>query len=47
VKLLLARGANVNAKVQAEQELRSPLSMAKKHRHAAVVAVLLAAGAKE
>jgi TonB family protein len=52
VKLLVARGADVNARAWAERALeppsgewRMPLSMARKGRHEAVVAFLLAAGA--
>jgi bla regulator protein BlaR1 len=54
VKLLVARGANVNLGVwvdqsyrRSEREWRSPLSMARKGRHASVVELLLAAGAHE
>ncbi|MGH9836522.1 MAG: TonB family protein [Blastocatellia bacterium] len=52
VKLLVSRGADVNARAWAERALeppsgewRTPLSMARKGRHEAVVAFLLAAGA--
>jgi bla regulator protein blaR1 len=53
VKLLLARGANVSARVWVDRdssgqgEWRSPLSMARKGRYDAVVAALIAAGARE
>ncbi len=54
VKLLVARGADVNARVRAESsrertqdEWRTPLSMARRGRHAQVVAYLLSAGARE
>jgi len=54
VKLLIARGADVNARAWAESarerprgEWRTPLSMARQGRHDSVVAVLLAAGARE
>ncbi len=54
VKLLVARGADVNARVWVEQarersqgEWRTPLSMARRGRHAAVVAFLLSVGARE
>lgn len=54
VKLLVARGADVNARVFVESaferpngEWRSPLSMARKGGHDAVVAFLLSAGARE
>ena len=51
VKRLVARGANVNARAWAEGspngEWRTPLSMARKGRRQAVVAFLLAAGARE
>ena len=54
VKLLVARGANVSASVwvdssslERQGEWRSPLSMARKGKHASVVAFLLAAGARE
>jgi predicted transcriptional regulator len=54
VKLLVARGANVNLGVWVEQsyprsekEWRSPLSMARKGRHASVVEFLLTAGGHE
>ncbi|OLC79356.1 MAG: hypothetical protein AUH72_14560 [Acidobacteria bacterium 13_1_40CM_4_65_8] len=54
VKLLIARGADVNARAWAESarerprgEWRTPLSMARRGRHESVVAVLLAAGARE
>jgi hypothetical protein len=51
-KLLVARGADVNLGVWAEYlndkvEWRSPLSMARKNRHAAVVEFLIASGARE
>ena len=53
VKLLVARGANVNARVWVNQamerpngEWRTPLSMARKGGHTAVVTVLIAAGAQ-
>jgi bla regulator protein blaR1 len=54
VKLLVERGANVNARIWVERdfpgatgELRTSLSMARKGGHEAVVAFLLAAGARE
>jgi bla regulator protein BlaR1 len=55
VKLLVARGANVNARVRVDMNLdgqprteyRTPLSMAQRGRHAAVVAFLQSAGAVE
>ncbi len=54
VKLLVSRGANVNARTWVEQgfgqsngEWRTPLSMARKGGREAVVAFLLAAGARE
>jgi bla regulator protein blaR1 len=54
VKLLVARGANVNLGVWVEEpatglqrEWRSPLGMARRGRHAGVVAFLLSAGARE
>jgi ankyrin repeat protein len=50
VKLLIARGANVNARALSHQpngEWRTPLGMARKEGHKAVVDVLLAAGAQE
>lgn len=55
VKLLVARGADVNARVFVERpygrsqqgEWRTSLSMARRGRHAAVVAFLLASGARE
>jgi beta-lactamase regulating signal transducer with metallopeptidase domain len=51
VRLLIARGADVNARVLADtypsgQEWRTPLSMARRGRHDAVVAALVAAGAR-
>jgi ankyrin repeat protein len=51
VKLLVARGANVNLGVWVEErretvEWRSPLSMARKNRHSAVVQFLESAGAR-
>jgi hypothetical protein len=53
-QLLVSRGANVNARVWAEQtnlagggEWRSPLSMARKGRHAEVANWLLSVGARE
>ena len=54
VKLLVARGANVNARIWVEEsyparkgEWRTPLSAARRSNHEAVVAFLLAAGARE
>jgi ankyrin repeat protein len=54
VKLLVTRGADVNARAWAEGssdgrdgEWRTPLSMARKGRHAAVVAFLQSAGARD
>ncbi len=54
VKLLVARGADVNARVWVEPaserpngEWRSPLTMARKGRHDAVVAYLQSVGARE
>jgi TonB family protein len=53
VKLLVSRGADVNARAWAEGALdppsgewRTPLSMARKRGHEAIVAFLLAAGAR-
>jgi ankyrin repeat protein len=54
VTLLVARGANVNAQVWAERsgpsekgEWRTPLAMARRERHADIVAFLIAAGARD
>ena len=50
VKLLVAQGADVNIRVQSKEtnnELRTPLIMARKNSHTAIVNFLLAAGAKE
>ena len=54
VKLLVARGAHVNARVWVDQgdrgrpgEWRTPLNVARRERHDAVVAFLLASGARE
>ena len=54
VRLLIERGANVNARVWSEQrmgdvggEWRTPLSMARRNHHDAVVELLRAAGARE
>jgi ankyrin repeat protein len=52
VRLLIERGADVNARVWADHgdrggEWRTPLSMARRGGHAAVVSLLLAAGARE
>jgi ankyrin repeat protein len=54
VRLLVGRGANVNARVWAEQgwpdrqgEWRTPLSMARRGGHAAVVTYLQSVGAIE
>jgi len=54
VKLLVARGANVNARIWVDEsypnpkgEWRTPLSMARRGQHDAVVAFLQASGAKE
>jgi bla regulator protein blaR1 len=50
VKLLVARGADVNARVQVQErfgdEWRTPLSMAERGRHQAVVEFLKSAGAR-
>ena len=54
VKLLVSRGANVNARawaaktsVRSDGEWRTPLSMAKKGNHEAVIAFLLEVGARD
>jgi len=53
VKLLVTRGANVNARIWVERdrngrgEWRSPLIMARKGRHTDVVNYLLSVGARE
>jgi hypothetical protein len=52
VKLLVARGADVNARFWVEgnrgvMEWRSPLIMARKGKHDAVVAYLLSVGARD
>jgi ankyrin repeat protein len=55
VKLLVARGADVNARAEATRwegnqpiiEWRTPLGMARRNGHKAVVAFLLASGARE
>ena len=54
VKLLVSRGADVNARVfvdstfeKPDGEWRSPLSMARRGRHAEVVTFLQSAGARE
>ena len=54
VKALVKRGADVNARVRADAggwnapgEWRTPLGMARKGRHADVIAFLVAAGARE
>ena len=53
IRILLERGANVNARVWSESgkdgrgEWRTPLSMARRHGYDAVVALLRAAGAQE
>ena len=55
VKLLVSRGANVNARVWADLnydgqqtgEWRTPLSEARKGRHAAVIEFLISAGARD
>jgi bla regulator protein blaR1 len=53
VRLLIDRGANVNARVWAARheggggEWRTPLAMARRRGHAAVVRILQAAGARE
>jgi bla regulator protein blaR1 len=54
VKLLVGRGANINARVWVERsieaqkgEWRSPLSMARKGKHNAVVTYLISKGARE
>jgi len=55
VKLLVARGADINSHVRVEygngakriEEIRTPLSQARKGNHAAVVEYLLSAGARQ
>ena len=54
VKLLVVRGANVNARVWAEAsgvsgsgEWRTPLSMARRRGHSAVVSFLQSVGGRE
>ena len=54
VQLLISRGADVNARAWAgrsnessDGEWRTPLSMARRGRHAAVVSALIAAGARD
>ena len=54
VKLLVARGANVNARVWVDEQIpgwrgeyRTPLSMARRGRNAAVVDFLIASGARD
>jgi ankyrin repeat protein len=54
VKLLVSRGADVNARAwvdwavgQPKGEWRTPLSMARKGKHTAVVTFLLSAGARD
>ena len=47
VRLLIQRNADVNVRVWADGELRTPLRMARKHRHDRIVSMLIAAGARE
>jgi uncharacterized protein len=47
VQLLVSRGANVNARVWADDEWRSPLSMAQRKGHAGVAEFLISKGARQ
>lgn len=48
VKVLIERNADVNARVLTpENEIRTPLGMARRHHHSGIERVLLAAGARE
>jgi ankyrin repeat protein/beta-lactamase regulating signal transducer with metallopeptidase domain len=47
VRVLIRRGADVNARAYERDELRTPLRLARRGRHAEIARMLLAAGARE
>jgi len=47
VELLIAAGADVNARVRANGEIRTPLSQARRNGHDDVIALLKASGARD
>jgi ankyrin repeat protein len=47
LQLLIARGADVNARTYERGDLRTPLRLARRNGHEAIARILIDAGAKE